>query len=287
MLTTLNLPIGPFSFTINTDHQMVIDNLRALYCDYPSVKQHDFIDFDITITTRSMLRRYVKPQVDFFLDEFAPFKPLPKDHGFAMLEWGMNWCIATKAHHFLLLHAGTIEKNSHVIVMPAAPGSGKSTLTAALVYNGWRLFSDELGLISLQDGLVYPCTRPINLKNESIDIIKNYVENSIFSTVAKDTHKGTVSLLKPPKASVDRLAEPAKLHSFVFPKYVANSKAKLSPIDKLAAFQIIIDQSFNYHILGVEAFELISTLLNKTQCYQFEYSDFDEANQVFSDLVGS
>lgn len=285
MLTKLNLPIGPFSFTINTDHPMVQDNLRTIYRDYPSVYKHDFVDFDITITTRSKLRRVIKPQVDFFLDEFAPFKPLPKDHAFAMLEWGMNWCIATKAHQFLLLHAGTIEKNGHVIVMPAAPGSGKSTLTAALVYNGWRLFSDELGLISLLNELVYPCPRPINLKNNSIDVIKNYVEGSVFSTIAKDTHKGTVSLLKPPKDSVDRMSEPAKLRSFVFPKYVANSKATLRPIDKLAAFKIIIDQSFNYHILGVEAFELISTLLNKVQCYEFEYSDFDEANHVFSELV--
>ncbi|MEW6983640.1 HprK-related kinase A [Colwelliaceae bacterium 6471] len=287
MLTKINLPIGPFSFTINTDHQMVVDNLGTLYSDYPRVTQHDFIDFDITITTRSTLRRYVKPQVDFFLDEFAPFKPLPKDHAFAMLEWGMNWCIATKAHHFLLLHAGTIEKNGHVIVMPAAPGSGKSTLTAALVYNGWRLFSDELALISLKDERIYPCTRPINLKNDSIDIIKNYVEQATFSSIAKDTHKGTVSLLKPPKESVDRVAESGRLHSFVFPKYVANSEAKLTPIDKFSAFQIIIDQSFNYHILGVEAFNLISKLLNQVQCYQFEYSNFEDAKSVFSQLVNS
>jgi hypothetical protein len=89
---------------------MVIENLNLLYKDYGLANNHVFTDFNIEITTRSFLRRFIKPQVDFFLDEFAPFKPLPKDHAFAMLEWGMNWCIATKAHHYLILHAGTIEK---------------------------------------------------------------------------------------------------------------------------------------------------------------------------------
>ncbi|MGJ8693915.1 MAG: HprK-related kinase A [Thalassotalea sp.] len=285
METKVNLPIGPFSFSIESDNMMVINNLSTIYSDYPIDHQTNFTDFNITITTRSFLRRFIKPQVDFFLDEFAPFKPLPKDHAFAMLEWGMNWCIATKAHHFLILHAGTIEKNGHVIIMPAEPGSGKSTLTAALVYNGWRLFSDELGLISLKDELVYPCTRPINLKNNSIDVIKNYVPNSIFSTIAKDTHKGTVSLLKPPKESVERMHEPAKLKSFVFPRYVEGSSAKLTPISKMEAFQVIIDQSFNYHILGLEAFNLISKLLQEAECYQFEYSDFEEAKTAFNSLV--
>ena len=285
MSSQVNLPVGPFSFSIHSDNKMVLDNLDLLYQDYNFLNSNRFTDFNIEITTRSFLRRFIKPQIDFFLDEFSPFKPLPKDHAFAMLEWGMNWCIATKAHHFLILHAGTIEKNGHVIIMPAEPGSGKSTLTAALVYNGWRLFSDELGLISLKDELVYPCTRPINLKNNSIDIIKNYIPNSIFSTIAKDTHKGTVSLLKPPKESVVHMHEPAKLKSFVFPKYVAGSSAKLTPISKIDAFQVLIDQSFNYHILGFEAFNLISKLLQDVECFQFEYSDFEEAKTAFDSLV--
>ena len=285
MQPQVNLSVGPFNFSIRSNHKMVLDNLKLLYQDYALAEKYTFTDFDINITTRSFIRKLIKPQVDFLLDEFAPFKPLPKDHAFAMLEWGMNWCIATKAHHYLLLHAGTIEKNGKVIIMPAAPGSGKSTLTAALVYNGWRLFSDELGLISLKDELVYPCTRPINLKNDSIDIIKNYIDGAVFSTIANDTHKGTVSLLKPPKESVERMHEPAALHTFIFPKYVAGAKAKLTPLNKSEAFQVIIEQSFNYHVLGLEAFELIAKLLNQVECYQFEYSDFEEAKIMFNELV--
>jgi len=285
MLTQFNIPIGPFSFSINTSNTIVKKDLSTLYSDYQIEQESAFTDFSITITTRSFLRRFIRPQVDFLLDEFSPFKPLPKAQSFAMLEWGMNWCIATKAHHYLILHAGTIEKNGHVLVMPAEPGSGKSTLTAAMVYNGWRLFSDELALISLKDLQVYPCTRPINLKNNSIPIIKGFVKNAVFSTIAKDTHKGTVALLKPPTESVKRMHEPAPLKTFIFPKYVANAKAKLTPISQTDAFQILIDQSFNYHILGLEGFNALSSLLQNKQCYHFEYSDFDDAQRLLSELV--
>lgn len=285
MLAQFILPIGPFNFSIKTDNQAVVDNLASLYKDYHFATGSPFIDFPITITTRSLVRRFIKPQVDFLLDEFAPFKPLPKDQSFAMLEWGMNWCITTRAHQFLIFHAGTIEKNGKVIMMPAEQGSGKSTLTAAMVYSGWRLFSDELALISLQDELVYPCTRPINLKNNSIEVINSFVDNAVFSTIAKDTHKGTVALLKPPKASVERMFEPAALHCIVFPKYVANVEAKLTPINQTDTFQQLIEHSFNYHILGEEGFNLIAKLLKNVTCYQFEYSDFEQAKKLLADLV--
>lgn len=285
MLAQFTLPIGPFSFSIKTDNRAVVSNLLSLYSDYNFSDDALFIDFPITITTRALLRRFIKPQVDFFLDEFAPFKPLPKDQSFAMLEWGMNWCITTRAHQFLIFHAGTIEKNGKVIVMPAEQGSGKSTLTAAMVYSGWRLFSDELALVSLEDGLVYPCTRPINLKNDSIGVINSLVENAVFSTIAKDTHKGTVALLKPPTDSVKRMNEPAPLHCIVFPKYVPNVEAKLTPINQMQAFEQLIEHSFNYHILGEEAFHMIANILNTVSCYQFEYSDFEEAKNVLGSLV--
>jgi len=285
MLAQFTLPIGPFNFSIKTDNTSVVKNLSSLYGDYHFSDDSPFIDFPITITTRSLVRRFIKPQVDFFLDEFAPFKPLPKDQSFAMLEWGMNWCITTQAHQFLIFHAGTIEKNNKVIIMPAEQGSGKSTLTAAMVYSGWRLFSDELALISVTDELVYPCTRPINLKNNSINVIDNFVDNAVFSTIAKDTHKGTVALLKPPKASVERMFEPAPLHCIVFPKYVANSEAKLTPINQIDTFQQLIQHSFNYHILGEQGFHLIASLLKNVACYQFEYSDFEQAKKLLSSLV--
>jgi ABC-type thiamine transport system ATPase subunit len=86
----------------------------------------------------------------------------------------LNWCVAGHAHHYLMLHAAVLEKNGRAVVLPGDPGAGKSTLTAALMLDGWRLLSDEITLINrrrwtARTGLA----RPVSLKNASINIISH------------------------------------------------------------------------------------------------------------------
>src|SRR3546814_10587342 len=95
-----------------------------------------------------------------------------------MLEWGLNWCIGAHGHQFLIIHAAVIARNGLAAILPGAPGSGKSTLTACLVHNGWRLLSDEMALVSLQDGGLTALARPISLKNRSIDLIADLLRSA-------------------------------------------------------------------------------------------------------------
>ena len=60
------------------------------------------------------------------------------------------------------------------MLLPAAPGSGKTTLCAGLSLRGWRLLSDEFGLIRPGTTDLVPVPRPMALKNESIDVIRQF-----------------------------------------------------------------------------------------------------------------
>lgn len=277
--------IGPFVFSITTDDNAVAADIERIYAYHELGKQPEFVDFHVAVKAPSFLRRVLRPQVVFFRNHRRPFKPLPRDQGYAMLEWGMNWCIANHAHHFLILHAGVVERDGQAIVMPATQGAGKSTLTAALAYNGWRLFSDELALISPVTGEVSPVPRPINLKNASIGIIDDYIGGGVFSREAKDTTKGTVALLRPPKDSVARMHEPAPIGAMVFPQYQAGADTCVRPITADLAFREALKHSFNYHVLGHEGFELLYTLFSGTPAYTLVYSDFESVNAALTDLV--
>ena len=127
-----------------------------------------------------------------------------------MFEWVLNWCVSSHAHRYLCIHAAVIEKDGHAAILPAPPGSGKSTLCAALVSKGWRLLSDELTLVRLDSGELVPLPRPISLKNASIDIIRRYAPGSVFSPVVDDTVKGSIAHLKAPAASIARAGERAR-----------------------------------------------------------------------------
>ncbi len=277
---------GPFVYRIRSLVPQVADNLLLLYSDLmvDSFESDIFMDFDIALHSPGMLSRRFKQQLQFYLDGRTALGAFPLHHATAMLEWGMNWCISTQIHTYLIIHAAVIEKNGFTAVLPAPPGSGKSTLCASLVQEGWRLLSDELTLINLHTAEAVPVPRPIGLKNQSIDIIQQRYPEAVFGILSSDTLKGSVCHLKPPKASVERQFEECPIGWIIFPKYEAGSATELTPKSKGQAFMEIANNAFNYSVLGVEGFDILKKVVDRADCYSFKYSNLDEAIAVFEQL---
>lgn len=276
---------GPFNFRIISAIESVAEGLRLLYADYPLNDEQEFADFTVTLAHSGGLRRWWRPQVKFAYDGAYPFVPLPVDHAFPLLEWAMNWCISTQAHHFLCLHAAVIERAGCAVIMPGPPGSGKSTLCAGLVSRGWRLLSDELTLISLSDGLIAPLGRPISLKNQSLEVVSHFVPGAVLNRVTHDTSKGSVSHMKVPAAQVACLADRARPKWVIFPKYVPEARAELAPRSKANSMLELGRNAFNYTVLGLAGFEVLADVITASDCYDFKYSQLEEAVAVFDDLA--
>lgn len=276
---------GPFNFRILSPIQSVAQGLKLLYADYPLMDESEFVDFTVTLSPSNGLRRWWRPQVSFIYDGQSPFTVLPIDHAFPLLEWAMNWCISTQAHHYLTLHAAVIERNGFAAIMPAPPGSGKSTLCAGLVNRGWRLLSDELTLISLVDGSITPLGRPVSLKNQSLDLIRKFAPKAVMSQVTHNTSKGSISHMKVPIEHVLRLQEKADPRWVIFPKYVAGARAELTSRSKANSMLELGRNSFNYTVLGLTGFELLSDVITASDCYDFKYSQLEDAVGVFDKLA--
>ena len=196
----------------------------------------------------------------------------------------MNWCIATQAHQYLILHAAVIEKDGRAAILPGDPGSGKSTLCAALIHAGWRLLSDELALIDLQQGLLHAIARPVSLKNESIDVIDRWVDGAVFSARYTDTVKGTIALLRPPEQAVARINEPAIPAWVITPEYAPDAQATLQPSSRAVTFMELAHNGFNYSIHGAQGFDALSQLVDQCQCFHFRYSKLEDAVAAFDSL---
>lgn len=281
----LVLQTGPFAVRIQSPIASLAADLALLYPDYPVPDESQFVDFSVVLAQRSRWHRWLRPQVAFLFDGQSPFEPLPLDHAFPLLEWAMNWCISAQAHQYLILHSAVIERDGYAVIMPAPPGSGKSTLCAGLVNRGWRLLSDELALISLTDGTIAPLCRPISLKNQSIDIIQAYAPNAVLNRPTHDTTKGTVAHMKVPDTDLARMLETAKPRWVIFPKYVKDAAARLTPHSRAQSVLELARNSFNYMVLGLTGFETLSDAVEGCDCYDFEYSQLDDAVAVFDSLV--
>ncbi|MGZ8190463.1 MAG: HprK-related kinase A [Methylococcaceae bacterium] len=281
----LRFKVGAFTICLSSSIAEVADHLLRLYGAFELIDDDKFIDFYTSLAPPSKVRRYFRSQVNFSFDGYFPFKPLPYSQAAAMFEWGLNWCIASQSHQYLIIHAAVVERNGQAFIFPGTPGSGKSTLSAALVCSGWRLLSDEMTLLSLADGLVYPVPRPISLKNRSIDVIHCLHPDVVMGRVVNDTLKGTVGHLCPPDSSVELSAIPAQPAKLIFPKYQDASKTELTPLSKGRAFLKVAENSFNYNVLGVVGFDSLSAMIDASDCYEFKYSSLDEALALFAELA--
>jgi HprK-related kinase A len=276
---------GPFVFYLTSPLTDISANLKILYADY-SFKPNffGFYDFHVSLDYPAFFGIRQRRKSQFFVDGQLIFNPFPLAHSTVIMEWGMNWCISTQIHTYLIIHAAVIEKNGFAAVLPAPPGSGKSTLCASLVQEGWRLLSDELTLINLDTAEAVPVPRPIGLKNQSIDIIQQRYPEAVFGILSADTLKGSVCHLKPPKASVERQFEECPIGWIIFPKYEAGSATELTPKSKGQAFMEIANNAFNYSVLGAEGFDILKKVVDRADCYSFKYSNLDEAIAVFEQL---
>jgi len=280
----LALYTPPVSCRIHSNIPALARALKLLYADY-SLWRHDYADFHFSIRTSKGLRRWYKPQVLFDFDGHTPFYPLPLAQAHAVFEWGLNWCISNHDACHLVIHAAVIAREDRAIILPGEPGAGKSTLCAALINRGFRLLSDEITLIDDHGARITPIPRPVSLKNASIEVIRAFTGDAVLTDPAHDTTKGSVAHLKPPGDSVRLAQVPARPAALIFPRYVAGAPTRLNEIGKAEALMRLVSLSFNYQILGKTGFERATAIVEQSGCYEFEYSDLDQAIVCFHDLM--
>lgn len=278
------LRVSPFVVRIQSDIPVVRASLHDMYGDFPLADAETFTDFQVRVAFEPGLRRWLAPQARFYFDGRPSFTPLPAHQAFAMLEWGLNWCVAAHAHQYLIVHAAVVERNGRAFIFPAPPGSGKSTLCAALVNRGWRLMSDELGLIDIESRQVSGMARAVNLKNRSIDLIQQFAPEARFTAPVPDTTKGTIALMRPPTASVQRAGEASRPACVILPRYQPDTDTQFEPYSKARTCLLLAEQSFNYHVHGQRGFEAFSSLVEQARCFSLTYSRLDEALGLLNEL---
>ena len=286
--TGLRIRIGPIVTEIRSPFDAIHSALALHYAEHEATGDDEFADFHVSVGPSGALRRWIRPTATFRFENAPPFKPLPAEQAFPLLEWGLNWCVATHCHQYLILHAAVLERAGRALVLPAPPGSGKSTLCAALVARGWRLFSDELALIDVDSGQVVPLPRPVSLKNASIALIRDFWPEAAMSPVVHETLKGSVAHLRAPADSVRRSAERASPGWVVLPRYHPGDAMALSPLSRGSAFMQLVESAFNYSMHGRRGFEVLAAFVEASDCLEFQYGgDLDEATRAFETLAGS
>lgn len=272
----LSLAMGPFAVRIRAQVKSLTAPLLAVYGDFPVLSPNPLADFNVDLHKPLSLRAWIQPQVLFKLDGRSLFEPFPQDTAFPFFEWGLNWCVGQRCHQYLMFHSAALERNGRAMLLPAIPGSGKSTLCAALAFRGWRLMSDEFGLFDLTSRRLAPFPRPAALKNESIEVIRRFAPEAALGPLFPKTRKGTVAHLRPPLSAVERMGEAVRPAWVVFPKFVRGASVSIHALPKAQAFLRLAHNAFNYEITGADGFRAVAEIIRACDCYDLSYGDLDE-----------
>lgn len=280
----LRLQIGFLSICLKSDVPEFADSLPILYGRYPSSCDEGYFDFDISVCHTSGFRKLFRRSVSFELSGSRPFMPMAPDHAHALFEWGLNWTIGANAHNHLILHSAVLERHGKGVMLSAVSGSGKSTLAAELCMRGWRLLSDEMALLDSSLQLI-GLPRPVSLKNSAIDLICNRHPNALFGPQARDTHKGTIKHLVAPERSVIAATDTAIPFLIVIPKWEADAPLAIESIGPGQTAMHLIDQSFNYSVLGGDGFNRLTALVQRAPAWSLKYSALDDAVDALESLI--
>jgi len=281
----IGLDLGAAQVRIRSDAPGFGQAFSTVYQGFDALPSQGFHDVTVSLRRSRGLRRYLRPQVELVADGGAVFAPFPADTHLPLLEWGINYLFATRLGFHLLLHAGVVELDGRAAILPAMPGSGKSTLTAALAARGFRLLSDEFGVVRFSDGKVLPLLRPVALKNESIDVIATFAPQATIGPRFPKTRKGTVAHMAPDARAVESRHVPATPALILFPRYDPQVDCLVEPERRSLAFTRLSINSFNYEMLGSAAFDAVAQLIESCRAYRLVYSDMDRAIAAIRDLL--
>lgn len=195
----------------------------------------------------------------------------------SFIEWSIIDTALERMEGYYQIHGGAVVKNNMGLILPAAPGSGKTTLTVALTMNSFQCLSDDIVLIDADSLRLNPFSRNIFITEEKKGVFDRYGINLPLRKSEWMEYGGWDFIFHPEaiQTTVDFI---------IFPKYNPAQKTELKRISKGKAIFEIIKESFNIHKFRDRGVDIVHRLVENSECFQLTVNDLNEAVKIISDL---
>jgi hypothetical protein len=176
------------------------------------------------------------------------------------------------------LHAAVLRFEEACLLLPAAPGSGKTVLAATLAQNGFAYLSDEVAILdsSFEVRGIPLC---LTVKPEGFEVLRPLYPELAFLPEHRRGDGRSVRYLPPPISPGDHaLDRHWPVRWVVFPRYRQGVPTRLEPIGRVAALRRLLEECLALRLaLDHEKVALLVAWLAGIECFSLSSADPDEA----------
>lgn len=271
---------------------------QSVSISYDSNEAHAFLDFLFSsVKDRNNLNR--EPILSIFSKNQPQITLTEKDVDEAIYEGCLGSDLAAILYdkvifHLLntnssgiALHAGAVEIDGNIAIIPGKSGAGKSSLIAWLVAHGFSYLTDELIFIPLSNReTLLPLTRPISLKGKAIEVMKRfygYDENTIYEDERGCLLAG--EFLE--NCSEFHEAVEHKPKIILFPRFSILSPIHTTRLSPAQSCGRLMECAANIRNLQEHGFRYIMALCRSLPSYQIQYGCLEDLNDSLGEIIAA
>jgi hypothetical protein len=181
--------------------------------------------------------------------------------------WAVHGLVPRRAQEFLLLHAGAASRDGQAVLIPAPMEHGKSTLVLALLLQGFKYHSDELGVLDPATARALPFPKRITLDQNSLRFFPG-LEDRLAD-------RNGLSALLPqryvrPEDVGASTGVPVPVRWLVFPTLDWNGAPRLSSLPRAEAVERMAANCFNLYRHQDRGVLLLGRLAEQAQAFRLD-----------------
>ncbi len=189
--------------------------------------------------------------------------------------------------HVLNIHAAAVASGDGCILLPGRPGSGKSTLSAALGRSGFTYLSDEVALLAGPDLRVRPVPLAICVKSTGWDALAPFYSELASLPVHRRGDGKIVRYLRPP-IDLASLRASYAVSRIVFPRYVPGCVTRLRPLGSVEGLRRLLGECVSAPDgLTMDGVAAMVDWLGRVRCHELEQSSIPDAIDRLRDAAQS
>jgi hypothetical protein len=204
-----------------------------------------------------------------------------------MIHANLHLLAYQRSTHLTGLHAAAVTHGNNGVLLPANCGSGKSTLTAALVGSGFTYCSDDMVFLTHALVRMRPVPMAMGIKSGSWAVLAGYYPRLSSLACHERADGKSVRYLPPPPDSLFKdPKQTVALTHIVFPRYGRGKELALTPLTPAEGLCRIAQAGYDVPGgLTEGCVEQLVGWIAGIPCYEFHYGDLGEAVDCLKALL--